>query len=77
MGTKRKYTINHFKKVVDLVNNLRIPKCTAIRVSGFKSRQSYYTALLTLGLEETIGIREIECDDSEANKTPLSKISFI
>lgn len=77
MGKNRKYNKKHFEQVVSLVNDSKMKKGRAIIEAGFRSRQSYYTALHALELEEVLTIREFEFKASKENKRPIKKVSFI
>jgi len=77
MSRRRKYTKENLMKVVELVNIGKIRKVAAIRQAGFKTKQSYYYTLRSLGLQETLTIEPYSSFVTEMKKDPPKRVSFL
>jgi hypothetical protein len=77
MSRRRKYTKENLMKVVELVNIGKMKKIAAIKKAGFKTRQSYYDTLRSLGLQETLTIEPYSSFVTKIKKDPPKRVTFI
>lgn len=54
MGRKKKYTIEHVRKVKEFINNNNVSKKKAIEMAGFSDSSSYYLTVKRLKLKEQL-----------------------